>query len=220
MRKRREPGRLTARPAKSSLQLKPGIQQLGLAADRDAFLFVPSATATKFLLLLHGAGGSGERFLERMQPFAENIDAIVLAPSSREPSWDVIRGGFGPDVELIDRALEYVFARASIDPRHLGVGGFSDGASYALSLGLTNGDLFSHVVAYSAGFVVAPNRRGKPPVFLSHGDEDEILPIERCGRPIAANLTREGYAVRFREFEGGHFPPPEIVLEGMNWFAK
>lgn len=34
--------------------------------------------------------------------------------------------------------------------------GFSDGASYALSLGLPNGNLFSHIVAFSPGFMRAP----------------------------------------------------------------
>jgi predicted esterase len=34
----------------------------------------------------------------------------------------------------------------------LAVSGFSDGASYALSIGPANGDLFTHVMAFSPGF--------------------------------------------------------------------
>jgi hypothetical protein len=56
-----------------------------------------------------------------------------------------------------------------VDPTRLAVGGFSDGTSYALSLGLTNGDLFSHVLAFSPGFAVPARRRGRPRLFLSHG---------------------------------------------------
>jgi phospholipase/carboxylesterase len=33
------------------------------------------------------------------------------------------------------------------------LGGFSDGASYALSLDLTNGDLFASLIAFSPGFI-------------------------------------------------------------------
>ncbi len=55
--------------------------------------------------------------------------------------------------------------------------GFSDGASYALSIGLTNGDLFTHVVAFSPGFASPVTYTGKPPVFVSHGTHDEVLPI-------------------------------------------
>jgi predicted esterase len=33
----------------------------------------------------------------------------------------------------------------AIDPARVAIGGFSDGATYALSLGLINGDLFKRV---------------------------------------------------------------------------
>lgn len=46
-------------------------------------------------------------------------------------------------------------AGVAIDPAHVAIGGFSDGASCALSLGLVNGDLFTHVMAFSPGLVVA-----------------------------------------------------------------
>ncbi len=36
--------------------------------------------------------------------------------------------------------------------------GFSDGASYALSLGVPNGDLFTHIVAFSPGFMRLPDQ--------------------------------------------------------------
>jgi predicted esterase len=41
--------------------------------------------------------------------------------------------------------------------------GFSDGASYALSLGLANGDLFTHVLGFSPGFMRVPRHVGRPP---------------------------------------------------------
>lgn len=47
--------------------------------------------------------------------------------------------------------LLQVLSNYAVDTTRLGVGGFSDGASYALSLGLTNGDLFTHVIAFSPG---------------------------------------------------------------------
>lgn len=192
---------------------------MGLAEPRDAWCFVPSEKATKLIVALHGATGGGERFIRRMQPFAERIGAIVVAPSSREHTWDAIRGEFGADVPLVDRALGDVFQCAAIDPKHIAIAGFSDGATYALSLGLTNGDLFSHVMAFSPGFIVTPSQMGAPRVFVSHGDADEILPVERCGRPIVARLVRAGYDVRYREFDGGHSTPPEVMVEAMDWFA-
>ena len=95
--------------------------------------------------------------------------------------------------------------------------GFSDGASYALSLGLLNGDLFSHVIAFSPGFVGSAEPFGNPPVFISHGTADEILPIEQTSLRIVPSLKRRGYRVTYREFAGPHTVPPEIALESLAW---
>ena len=78
---------------------------------------------------------------------------ILVSPQSQSSSWDVIRGGYGPDVQVMDKALQSVFERYTINPQQCSIGGFSDGASYALSIGTTNGELFSHIVAFSPGFM-------------------------------------------------------------------
>jgi len=39
------------------------------------------------------------------------------------------------------------------DPARVTLGGFSDGATYALSIGLANGDLFPQVIGCSPGFI-------------------------------------------------------------------
>jgi phospholipase/carboxylesterase len=107
-----------------------------------------------------------------------------------------------------------------VDPGRLAVGGFSDGASYALSLGVDNGDLFSHVLAFSPGFMAPTRRAGSPRFFVSHGTRDGVLPIERCSRRIVPQLERMGYEVTYREFEGGHTVLPEIALEAVGWFTS
>jgi predicted esterase len=120
---------------------------------------------------------------------------------------------------MIDRALEWTFCRYSVDPACMAVGGFSDGASYALSLGLTNGDLFTHVFAFSPGFMAPAARGGSPRIFITHGTHDQVLPIDVCSRRIVPQLERSSYQVRYREFEGGHRIPPEMVREALEWFA-
>jgi phospholipase/carboxylesterase len=69
-----------------------------------------------------------------------------------------------------------------VDARRLEVTGFSEGVSYVLSVGLPNGDLFTHVIAFSPGFASSAAYRGKLPVFVSHGTRDKVLPIDRCSR--------------------------------------
>jgi len=98
--------------------------------------------------------------------------------------------------------------------------GFSDGASYALCLGLTNGDLFTHIIAFSPGFASPGISRGSPLVFVSHGTNDRVLPIERTSRRVVPQLETEGYRVQCREFEGGHMVPDEIAREAVEWLLE
>ena len=213
-------GRLTARPrAGAATSLKSG--PLGLSrTGRDGTLQMPSRMPdgkVPLLVYLHGASGNGAGQLRRIGPVADQAGVAVLAPDSRNGTWDAIRAGFGEDVVFINRALEFVFERLAVDPARVAIGGFSDGASYALSLGLINGDLFPRVVAGSPGFVVTGSPHGRPRFFISHGTSDQVLPIDRCSRVIVPRLRSLGYEVTFREFEGRHELPPDIAAESMRW---
>ena len=104
-------------------------------------------------------------------------------------------------------------------PTRIALGGFSDGASYALSLGIGNGDLFSHLVAYSPGFYVVPDPVvGTPPVFISHGTFDAVLSFANTRDRIVPTLRDSGHDVTFYEFEGG----PEVIAPAstaaLDWF--
>ena len=110
-----------------------------------------------------------------------------------------------------------IFKEFSIDASHVAIGGFSDGASYALCIGLTNGDLFTHVIAFSPGFVYTNEKHGRPAVFISHGTDDNILPITSCSRRIVPQLVKQNYSVN-KEFTGGHDIPAEIAKEAVHWF--
>jgi predicted esterase len=212
-----EVARIQARPRTSGTTTAEGTRQLGLGSARDGILQMPAKSVSPLPLavLLHGAGGSPEALLEYLGPPCREAGVVALAPYSRGSTWDAIRGDFGPDVAFINRALERTFEIVNVDPARIAIGGFSDGATYALSLGLPNGDLFGHILAFSPGFVVggAPPR-GKPKIFVSHGTDDRILPIDRCSRVIVPQLTRLGYDVTFREFTGGHQVPDAIAREG------
>ena len=211
-------------PGAFSAEFAPGTTRpLKLERSRDAVLQLPARATGQplpLLVMLHGAGGSGEGVLRRVAAAAEDAGVAVLAPDSRDSTWDGIRSGFGPDVTFIDRALARVFERVPIDPERIAVGGFSDGATYALSLGLVNGDLFRRVVAFSPGFVVGGTPQGKPQFFVSHGRADQILPIDQCSRVIVPQLQRRGYDVTFKEFDGGHQVPPDMAAEALRWVAN
>ncbi len=216
-------GRLLARPAIPTGTAPLGLQPLGLDGSRDGFLYVPksyqASRPAPLVLMLHGAGGDAEG---GMKPFLHLADAeglILLAPDSRRQTWDVIFGRYGPDISFIDQALDKTFSRYAVDPEKIALEGFSDGASYALSVGLTNGDLFTHVIAFSPGFMVPAEQIGKPRLFISHGTRDSVLPINACSRKIVPQVQRAGYDVLYREFDGPHTVPPEIVRSALTWFT-
>ena len=216
-------GRLTARPQQSAAGAAPlGVQRLGLDAGRDGLVYVPASyradRPAPLALMLHGAGGNADHGLGLIRDLADDAGLILVAPESRGPTWDVIRGGYGPDVAFIDRALEQTFSRYAVDPGRVAVGGFSDGASYALSIGITNGDLLGHVIAFSPGFAAPAGTTGSPRIFVSHGTGDQVLPIDSCSRRIVPMLRRSGYDVTYQEFDGPHVVPPDMARQGVAWF--
>ena len=214
--------RLTARPGAPTTAPVPLASRLGLGTGRDGLMYVPGTYAPErpapLLVALHGAGGTGANW-RSLPALADRHDLIVLAPDSRGATWDLVLGGFGPDVEFLDRALRVVFERCRIDPARVALGGFSDGASYALSLGVSNGDLFTHLVACSPGFFSPEGRGvGRPRIFVSHGTRDTIIPVSTSREETVPELRRRGYDVTYREFDGPHRAPPEILEEAMSWF--
>jgi phospholipase/carboxylesterase len=216
-------GRLTARPVAVAGSVLTGTTPLNLGGARDGLLFVPGAykpeTPAPLIVLLHGAGGSGMGVFQRFAAAVEAASVVVVAPDSTGSTWDIAHGGFGPDVKYIDRALKAVFPRVAVDPARIALAGFSDGASYALSLGLTNGDLFTRIAAFSPGFMLPGALHGKPPIYISHGTNDPILPVSTTSRRLVPELKGRGYAVRYHEFDGPHSVPPPIALEGVQWIA-
>jgi phospholipase/carboxylesterase len=213
---------LRARPAASAGEcvLPAGKSALGLARGRDGLLYVPPAALTRtspLVVLLHGAGSSASAVLTLLGDLTEVPRLVLLAPDSRGLTWDVIRGDFGDDVAFIDRALGHVFARCPIDPARIALAGFSDGASYALSLGIGNGDLFTHLIAFSPGFAAPAARAGRPRMFVTHGTADPVLPIDRCSRSLVPALRSGGYDVVYEEFDGGHAVPRELARRAIEW---
>ena len=216
--------RLRARPAKASRSAPTaGLRALGIRKNRDAQLYVPKSVtdaAAPFLVYLHGATGSEQQGIRRLSEFSESLGFVLLSPGSVGGTWDAIREGYGPDVQALDEALARAFAVCNVDRKRVGMCGFSDGASYALGLGLANGDLFNSVMAFSPGFIPPPFEPSgnRPRVFVSHGTQDQILPIDTCSRRLVPQLKSEGYRVTYREFDGPHGAPKEIMDEALQWF--
>jgi phospholipase/carboxylesterase len=218
--------RLTARPGTPTESPTLGLSELGLGGERDGILYVPSDYSDDntypLFIGLHGAGGDADNWNGSYPGRAQTRGMIFVAPDSRNSSWDLVTypdRTFGVDVVFINEVLNHVFTRCRIDPSRIALGGFSDGASYALSLGIGNGDLFTHLVAYSPGFCVIPDPVvGQPAVFVSHGPHDAVLPFYNTANSIVPALEDAGYDVTFHEFDGGHEVPSEVSDIALDWF--
>ncbi len=212
--------RLNARPGSPTDTGSAGQHHICIRPKREALLYVPESALAQpaaLAVMLHGAGGNAEHGLGLLNAYAEKAKLILLAPESRKASWDIIADAqYGPDVRFVDECLHYIFSRYAIDETRVALGGFSDGASYALSLGLSNGFLFRHILAFSPGFMAPVRIEGEPRIFLSHGTRDDVLPIERCSRKLLPLLQNHGLPVEYREFDGPHTVPDEIRKEAVD----
>ncbi|HEY8592093.1 MAG TPA: hypothetical protein VIL42_04415 [Sphingomicrobium sp.] len=207
---------LRARPTSAAQHLPAGVSDIG----GTAVAYRPAAASgpMPLLVLLHPAGGNGRRFLEQFRPFADRMGFIILAPQSSASTWDVARRRhFGPDVQRIDAALAQLFASTPIDRSRIAIGGFSDGASYALSLGLANPQLFRGVFAMSPGFVTEAGPYAGQRVFVAHGRRDSVLPFTFAERDLVSKLDGGGARVRFKPFEGGHEVDEASLQEGLRF---
>jgi phospholipase/carboxylesterase len=218
--------RLSARLGKPTEAWTAGLTKMW--DDKPAsFLYVPkSYDGTKPIPLvvgLHGAGQRSSMPLRLWTPHADSAGFALVVPESSGMTWDAIRGEYGDDPAVIDRALAYAFARLNVDTQRLIMQGFSDGASYGLGLALNNMELFPRVVANSPGFITRyeKHQRGrKPGIFLSHGHQDQILPFELAGARVVGQLRNEGFSVEFREFEGGHTVPVDGAGDAVRFMLK
>lgn len=228
---------LSARPiADGPASLAPGKTRLA----NGAVAYVPPTAKgpRPLLVLLHGAGGKADRFLDRFVELADRERIVLLAVQSRGATWDLVprkgTGGdgplamkmpaqirFGDDVSRVDAALGELFGRTPVDPGRVALAGFSDGASYALSLGLANPQLFAGIIAMSPGFVMVPEKLPRAQrIFIAHGRRDKILSFRVAEHDILGLLVDVGLEPLFRPFEGDHAIDDAALSEGLDYALR
>ena len=130
---------------------------------------------------------------------ADEFGVLVLAPDSRDWTWDAILGRWGPDVEFLQLALKQTLGRYTVDRQRLWLGGFSDGASYSLSLGISYGDVFRKIFAGAPGVMQPIEANGKPPIFHrartagphdAHRRDQPEVPAEAESAGVRRHLSR------------------------------
>src|SRR3712207_1623649 len=127
-----EQGRLRSRPGLTPAGAAPvGLRVLGFdTGSVEGYLYVPAGYRTEtpapLVLLLHGAGEDARDGLSQLRVQADERGIILLALSSRGPTWDSIlsHGRYGSDIAALDRVLDHAFSRCAVDPKRVAVGGY------------------------------------------------------------------------------------------------
>lgn len=227
-------------PEPVDFEVPTGLVWIERGAQRAA-LYTPDeidpAKRYPLLTVLHGAGRQDEALMRAYRFEAQQRQAFVLIARSFHQTWDLIalgiQGGAAlagaspsprPDLDFLEYAYDLIYRRYPIDAGRQGLIGYSDGASYALSVGLSNPDLFCAVMAWAAGFLAleaeaAEPGTPRPAVYLTYGTHDELFPFEHVAKPMQRHLEALGCKLTFVVDEGGrHWPPSDFQPEALDWF--
>ena len=172
------------------------------------------------VVCLHGAGFTGEAYLERWQARLGE-DYVLACPTAPMGAW-FTRGA----EELVLATIRSVQRRYHIDPDRIFLTGMSNGGIGAWVIGMHDAPLFAGLAPMASGLddVLMPflaNLRSTP-IYIIHGAKDQVMPVE-LSRTITKELTRLGYPFVYREHDrehpmaGGHYFPREELPELVTW---
>lgn len=181
--------------------------------------------------VLHGAGRQDEALAKGYRDEPERRQAFFLIPRSVEPTWDLIASEGRPDLDFLEYAYDLIYRRYPVDPLQQVLIGYSDGASYALSVGLSNCTMFSALMVWAAGFLVVDPQTAaqfresipepRPRIYLEYGTHDELFDFEQVAVPMRDNLSKSGFDVTFSVDEGGrHWPSGTFHSEALDWYFE
>ena len=190
-------------------------------------LFVPPAydpeVAFPLVVCLHGAGFTGDSYLER---WATRLGGshILACPTSMAGTWWTRRSE-----ELVLATIKTVRAQYRIDPDRIYLTGMSNGGIGAWIIGMHHAPRFAAVAPMASGidqvlFPFLENLRHTS-LYVIHGAKDRIMPVW-LSRNATNELARLGIAFTYREHEwshphaGGHFFPRQELPALVEWLKK
>ena len=185
----------------------------------------PSYSPTKeyaLVLCLHGAGFSGDSYLERWRARLGD-DYILACPTFMAGAWWTRLAE-----ELVLATIGTVQARYRIDPDRVFLTGMSNGGIGAWIIGFHHAPTFAGLAPMASGiddvlFPFLENLRHTP-AYIIHGRRDQVMPV-KLSRSIAKTLSDLGYTFTYQEHDrshpmaGGHFFPREELPDLVSWLG-
>jgi len=191
-------------------------------------LYVPEAwdgqASMPLVVALHGGSGHGRDFLWSWLREARGRNVLVLSPTAQDRTWSIM-GGADVDADRLRETIESVATRYPVDRARVLLTGMSDGATYALLLGLRSGPPFTHLapacgVLHPLLFAGGLDRAQDFPIYLIHGALDWMFPVytARMGRDA---LLSAGARLVYREIEDlSHTYPRDENPRILEWLVS
>ena len=197
--------RQVPRYSKASVGAQP--KRLVKVRDQDASfaLYVPPTyspdRAYPLIVCLHGAGFSGEAYLDRWVPRLE--DRYILAcPTISMGAWWT---RFGE--ELVLEVLRVVQEEYHVDLDRIFLTGMSNGGIGTWIIGMHYADRFAGLAPMASGIddVLFPfvKNLANTPVYVIHGAEDQVMPV-RLSRDLVKEMESLGVSHVYREHTWTH----------------
>lgn len=175
------------------------------------------------VVCLHGAGFTGEAYLERWRARLED-EYLLACPTYPGGAWFTKRAE-----TLVLASIKQVRRRYHVDPDRIFLTGMSNGGIGTWLIGMHHAPLFAGIAPMASGLdqVLMPflaNLRNTP-VYMIHGEKDQVMPVE-LSRSISRELTALGYPHVYREHQGehpvagGHYFPREELPELAAWLNR
>lgn len=199
-----------------------------------------SGVAQQLVVLLHGVGADGEDLINLAPALAQFLpNAVFVAPNGPEPcdmapfgyQWfslqdrrpEALLRGVQVTAPLVDAFLDEELARHNLDARRLALVGFSQGTMLSLHVAPRRPLPMAAVLGFSGALLGAESLQAeavsRPPMFLIHGDADEIVPIGALAAAVAG-LQSADIPVRFEIRPGlPHGIDPEGIAHGGAFLA-
>lgn len=193
------------------------------------------------IILLHGVGADGHDLFSITPLLAEHFPkSAFVAPNAPFPcdmspfgyqwfslqdrSIMAIAAGVKSAAPILDSFIDAELQRHGVKDDRLVLIGFSQGTMMALNVALRRPRPCSCVLGFSGALVRDADLKeeitSKTPIFLAHGDSDEIVPIGAL-RDAAEALNDAGVTVEtYEEADLGHSIGQRGLLLGIDFMLQ
>ncbi len=195
----------------------------------------------QLVILLHGVGADGNDLINLSQTMGQALPhARFVAPNGPEPcdmapmgyQWFSLQdrnpatmlAGIQRSAPLLNAFIDVELAKDGLEDRHLALLGFSQGTMMSLYAAPRRPKQMAGVLGYSGallgGEMLATEAVSKPPVYLIHGDADQVVPVQALHAAVAG-LQAAGISVQSSIRPGlPHGIDPEGMAYGAAFLAK